>query len=71
MISAHVEGQQLLQEIPQQFGDKQAWNEWLLSHFSTPNSPDAEQAVNEFLGSNSLNTEAINLQEIPQQFGDR
>ena len=59
-------------EIPQQFADLAEWNEWVVGHFESGQTQNAEQAANEYLSTHTLDGAAHNLQEveIPQQFAD-
>ena len=48
LISSHLSGENL-QEIPQQFGDPEAWEEWILSHFDENEKEDVQVIINAYL----------------------
>ena len=48
-------------EIPQQFADLAEWNEWVVGHFESGQTQNAEQAANEYLSTHTLDGSAHNL----------
>ena len=52
-------------DIPQQFGDREAWEAWLAGHFENGEPKSAQEVTTEFFTTRSLDNSAVNLQTSP------
>ena len=61
-----------LQAIEQEFGDPEAWKEWILSHFDEEEKEDVSATIDAYLSRQVAPAQLLQEQEngIPQQFGD-
>ena len=57
-------------EIPQQFGDPEAWEQWILSHFDENEKEDVQAIIDAYLSRPVAAPQLLQEIEIPQQFGD-